>query len=245
MIKKILKSLINKGGYTIYKNTENPYDPFNHMEKLFGNKKTIVIFDIGANFGQTVVRFKSSFQNSKIYAFEPHPEAYTNLCSCAAKYADVFTFEMALGNHSGLSNFYINTYSETSSLLEITQTSKEIWGIGAMTPLGSIQINVSTLDHFLMENPNISIDILKLDTQGTEFQILEGAIDALRQNKVKLIYTEIITLPTYKGQKQLHDLVELLSKSSFDLYGIYNHYYSSSKKLASVDAIFVHKSFIS
>lgn len=185
---------------------------------------------------------KKIFNNSLIYAFEPHPESYVTLSEAFSEYKDVHTFALALGKQNGQSDFYINTYSETSSLLENDEHSKEIWGEGAMNFAKIVKVKLSTLDLFLEENSIKAIDILKMNTQGTEYQILEGAFDTLKQNKVKMIYTEIIRLPTYKGQKNFYEIVKLLADSSFNLYGIYNHRYIS-QELASIDAIFLHRDF--
>ncbi len=53
---------------------------------------------------------------------------------------------------------------------------------------------------------------LVLDTQVTEYQVLEGASKAMEENKISLIYLEIITKPTYKGQKNFDEILFLLRK---------------------------------
>jgi FkbM family methyltransferase len=242
MLKKLIKEIINRSGYTVYKNTENPYNAFVQQRKLFDKMQPVTIFDVGANFGQTVIHYKALFPDSLIYAFEPHPEAYSRLINTTNKLKDVQTFELALGNYNGTADFYMNTYSETSSLLKNAQSGKEIWGEGAMTPAGSKQVNISTLDSFMKTHSVPVIDILKLDTQGTEYQIIEGASHILSLEKIRLIYTEIITLPTYNNQKEILETMQLLYDYSFRLYGVYNQHYSANK-LSSVDVIFLHNNF--
>ncbi len=111
-----------------------------------------------------------------------------------------------------------------------------------MTPERTVQVEVSTLDNFLNKYSVPAVDILKLDTQGTEYQIIEGASDAFSKGKVKMIYTEIITLPAYNNQKEIHEIIQMLYDCSFRLYGIYDPHYTESK-LCYVDAIFLHTSF--
>jgi FkbM family methyltransferase len=242
MLKKIIKNIVNQAGYTVYKETENPHDAYVQQSKLFAGRNAMTIFDVGANVGQTVARYKGIFPDSTIYAFEPHPQAYAQLAAYTRQMEKVHPFEMALDNRDGAADFFLNTYSETSSLMETTTMSKEIWGEGAMTPAGSIQVKVSTLDSFVAAHAVPVIDILKLDTQGTEYKIIEGAARTLAAGKVKAIYTEVITLPTYSQQKEIHQIMEMLHAHSFRLYGIYNHSYSTGK-LSSVDALFLHDGF--
>jgi FkbM family methyltransferase len=238
MLKSLLKKIINQAGYTLYKDSENPFDAFIQQKNVFGDRQSLTIFDVGANQGQTAAKYKAIFPASTIYAFEPHPGAYTHLAQTAGSLENVRPFQMALGNRDGVTEFFVNTYSETSSLLENTRLGKEVWGEGAMTPAGSIQVQIATLDTFLKTHPVPVIDILKLDTQGTEYQIIEGAAQTLAQRKVKMIYTEIITLPTYQSQKEIHQIMALLHDHAFRLYGVYNHHYTA-RKLSYVDAIFL------
>jgi FkbM family methyltransferase len=242
MIKKIIKNIINRSGYTVYKNTENPHDAFVRQKNLYNELQPLIIFDVGANYGQTVIKYKTLFPHSKVYAFEPHPEAYVHLNEQARKVENVQTYNLAVGNYNGTADFHLNTYSETSSLLSNTQLGKDIWGEAAMTPAGTIKVEVCSLDKFIKDNIIPSIDILKLDTQGTEYQIIEGASESLAQSKIKMIYTEIITSHSYNNQKEIYEFMTLLYMHSFQLYGFYDYHYSG-KKLTYVNAIFFNEKF--
>lgn len=46
------------------------------QQVLISEKKNVIIFDVGAHIGETIKKYKSTFPNSKIYAFEPYPNSY-------------------------------------------------------------------------------------------------------------------------------------------------------------------------
>jgi hypothetical protein len=72
-MKKTLKKIFNLLGYTISKNSKIlllDEDPFIAIkDKIVGDK--IVLVDIGANLGQTIMKMSNHYSNAKIYAFEP------------------------------------------------------------------------------------------------------------------------------------------------------------------------------
>ena len=76
-------------------------------------------------------------------------------------------------------------------------------------------LQVVTLDEILANNPAIMPpDILSLDTQGTEYEILQGAQNALNSNALAVI-AEVEFHPIYKGQKLFGDVCSLLAEQGF------------------------------
>lgn len=96
----------------------------------------------------------------------------------------------------------------------------------------------STIDRFVAEENIPSIDVLKLDVQGAEYLVLKGAEKSIAASRINLIYSEIITQPTYKNQKELHEVLRLFHDYAFLLHNIYNLSRTSSGKLRQIDAIF-------
>ena len=83
----------------------------------------------------------------------------------------------------------------------------------------------------MSNNNSEKIDIMKMDTQGTEFAVIEGAVDSINENKIKIVYTEIITMTTYIGQKYLDEVIKLFRENKFNLYDIYGQSYTIDDKL--------------
>ena len=85
-----------------------------------------------------------------------------------------------------------------------------------------IEVRTTTIDTFCTETRISNIDILKMDVQGAEFSVLEGAHDMLASQKISLIYTELIMCPTYKGQHSLHEYLSFLASFGYDFLDFFN-----------------------
>ncbi|WP_300367948.1 FkbM family methyltransferase [Brachyspira sp.] len=120
-----------------------------------------VIFDVGAWKGDTAYFFsKKCNDNAKIYAFEPDKNAYDTLKSIKQKY--------------NLNNVILENV--------LFSNKKEIIDFVSMTPnTPAVKMNAITLDEFV-ENNNIErIDYLKMDVEGAEKHILEGAVKTIKK----------------------------------------------------------------
>ena len=83
--------------------------------------------------------------------------------------------------------------------------------------------------------------MLKLDTDGNEFEVLKGAENLLSKNKIKLIYTEISGTKKNFNNK-VKDIVDMLAKYNFEHKKIYKMpIFSFLSGLKSTDNLFVSK----
>ena len=167
--------------------------------KLINSKfsKPIVVFDIGAHYGETIKLFLNKLKIQKIYSFEPSPYNFQVLKKNISKYQPnkVEIFNFGLGEK--ISKKYINQTVETSSstINKINKDSKylkrklKILNIKDKdTFYHKLPIEVSTLDTFIEKKNIQNIDLLKIDTEGYEFNVLKGLSNY--SNKIKLIYFE-------------------------------------------------------
>jgi FkbM family methyltransferase len=167
--------------------------------KLINSKfsKPIVVFDIGAHYGETIKLFLNNLKIQKIYSFEPSPYNYQVLKKNISKYQPnkVEIFNFGLGEK--ISKKYINQTVESSSstINKINKDSKylkrklKILNIKDKdTFYHKLPIEVSTLDTFIEKKNIQNIDLLKIDTEGYEFNVLKGLSNY--SHKIKLIYFE-------------------------------------------------------
>ncbi len=167
--------------------------------KLINSKfsKPIVVFDIGAHYGETIKLFLNNLKIQKIYSFEPSPYNYKVLKKNISKYKPnkVEIFNFGLGEK--ISKKYINQTVESSSstINKINKDSKylkrklKILNIKDRdTFYHKLPIEVSTLDTFIEKKNIQNIDLLKIDTEGYEFNVLKGLSNY--SHKIKLIYFE-------------------------------------------------------
>ena len=216
-------------------------DPFLQQQVLLNGVVHPIIFDVGANKGDITRLYRSRFPNSVIYAFEPFPPSYAQLVESTREDSSVFAQPVALGKETGTIVMQVNTSSATNSLLETEQVAEAYWGHGQVQTISRVEVEVTTLDDFCRKHTVEHIDILKLDTQGTEIQILRGARRMFSEGRVTLVYTEMISAPTYKGQGKLHELLQLLDDHNFSLVSFYNYCHRADGWLLQTDAIFVQR----
>ena len=202
---------------------------------------SLTIFDVGAYKGDIALRYNQLFPNAHIFCFEPFAASFDLLQKNVASYRNIKTYPLGLGETDGKAIMHSNSFAVTNSLLATHETGSSTWGTGLLETQEVVDVDLTTLDQFVEQNQIKQIDILKLDAQGAEYLILEGGKQTLKQGLVKMIYTEIITLPTYEKQKSLGEVLQLLEEYGFELFNFYNNDLNSNGQLRQVDAIFIQK----
>ncbi len=71
--------------------------------------------------------------------------------------------------------------------------------------------------------------------------MIEGAKRAMAEGRIDMIYSEIITQPTYSGQKRFDEALAIYYDAGFELFNIYNLNFDSQGGLRQVDVIFVRR----
>ncbi|MEO6289235.1 MAG: FkbM family methyltransferase [Ginsengibacter sp.] len=241
-MKRILNGLLYRLGYRFLPISTPLQNAFKAQQYLIGTSP-LNIFDIGAHTGETSLVYNKIFKTPSIFAFEPFLPSFEILKDSVRTFNNIQVFNTAVSDISGQVDFHVNKSSATNSMLASSEDSKKNWGENLLDTIESIKIDSVTIDD-LLERLNIeTIDILKIDTQGTEYEIIQGAGKSIDQNKIKLIYLEIILVSTYTKQKYFDETLLLLRNKGFELFNLYNFTYSESNELKQLDAIFIHKSF--
>lgn len=178
------------------------------------NMRSVV--DVGASRGQYAVVARNLFPDARIICFEPLAEAREVLERVVPK-AEIFP--VALGEHTEESAFHVAARDDSSSLLPIGDRQKSIFT--NTHEVGRRQVPVRRLDDL-----NLDLDppaLLKIDTQGSEFQVLNGASASLAS--VDWVYVETSFVELYVGQHLAPDVIAFLRAHSFDLLGVFNPTY--------------------
>ena len=236
-VKELIRNLVRKCGYDITRIIPKQMgrDPRIDMEQFLHNDHPI-IFDVGANIGQSIQRIRDRFPKCTIHSFEPSPRTFETLKQNASKLENVSIWNCAMGSSSGQMTLLENSDSVMSSFLPLSELG---WGTITQETL----VEVKTIDQFCHDQDIEQIDILKSDTQGFEFEVFKGAEHTIRANKIGLIYFEIIFSDQYKNLPSFSEVYDFLRSRDFQLVSFYEFYYQ--QQLASwTDALFVHRSYI-
>jgi FkbM family methyltransferase len=242
-MKNIIKTAANKFGL---KKKRTIGDAFDLQKKIVGDaKKSITIFDGGAFKGYVSLKYNKIFPNSTIHSFEPFPESFLTLKQNTLRHKNIKPHNKGLGEYVGTSKFYSNNFAPTNSLLATHVEGDSNWGDKKILDTKEVlDVELTTIDQIVEEENIKRIDILKLDVQGAEYQVMAGAKKTIEKGMIGLIYTEIITIPTYEGQQELDEALKMFRDYGFELFNIYNSGHTEDGRLQYIDAVFVNaKSF--
>jgi FkbM family methyltransferase len=197
------------------------YQPTSHplarRMQLMRSYRIGLVLDVGANGGQYARELRELGYAGRIVSFEPLPEAATRLVRASAGDERWDTRAVALGDVEGVMPMNIAGRSASSSLLEMLP-DHERYAPGTAN-IGVIDVNVVRLDDIAAE---LSLDsqrtLLKIDTQGYEAKVIEGATATLE--RLTGLQVELSTVPLYEGAPLAADLILDLDARGFALMGI-------------------------
>ena len=136
-----------------------------------------------------------------------------------------------------MGKFYINKNDSTSGFYKFFESKNIQDNIAYET------VQIKTLDQYV-KNHNIEcIDILKIDVQGFEAQVLQGAIKTLG-HKIKIIELEIIFIDYYEKKSSFSEIENIIMPLGFELYTVTSPALEeTSSRLKWLDAIYISNKF--
>jgi FkbM family methyltransferase len=169
------------------------------------------ILDIGANVGQSAIRFRAAFPSARIVSFEPIAATYAKLKQ-NTRGLNIETHNVALGPEAKTETMFLTPFSETNSLVRPPESDL----------LGSEQVKVTTLDQFVRENSIGPIGLLKIDAEGYDLKVIEGAIHTLAAGAVRFVLVEVGFHPEDERHPLFDKIRYALAPFGFRVFGIYN-----------------------
>jgi FkbM family methyltransferase len=185
-----------------------------HIEVLRSLSPRTVI-DVGANKGQFSLVARYLFPSAQIYAFEPlesERRLYQSVVS-----APIQMHSVAMGAEKGLAKFFVASRGDSSSLLEIGKSQEAAYGV---TLSSTTTVGVERLENVIDPEALLAPVLLKLDVQGAELQVLQGAKKLLPL--VDAIYCEVSFVELYERQPTAGVIVSFLDRHDFALSGVFN-----------------------
>lgn len=239
MKNKIRKFILNKLGYWFYKTKHLPVGTDLFVDLKYKVAQPInVVFDVGANIGDVSSDFTTEFPNVKVYSFEPIKSTFDLLNRNLAHLKNIETFQIAFGEQQEKIEIELNpeNYSPQNSLLNKADNSSEKTEV----------IDVRTIDVFVKENGIDVIDFLKIDTEGYEENVLQGAEKTISLGKIKMIYLEVGFSDENKNNSNFLSLYKTLEELGYSFFGLYEiSQIGFSSNLHYGNALFIHSSVIS
>lgn len=205
------------------------------VKRMSGDKAISVVFDIGANIGQVALRLPDFFPDASITCFEPVSEVFKVLSECIKGIAQINAYQLALSDDAGKENIMLYEDSRCNTFL---RNLDESWH----QAIGIQEVEITTIDQFVGLNPVSKIDILKLDVEGFELKVLQGAKLLLQEGRINYIYAEIGFNRSSRHQ-YFGDLCEFLSSYHFELSNFYEPFRDGvlEQNLRFCNALFVRE----
>lgn len=217
MFKATIKKFINQCGWDLYQ-LSPASNPHCQLIKALEHFSIDLVFDIGANIGQFAQNLRSFGYKGTIVSFEPLSAAHLALLRAAKRDQQWLIHpRTAIGDHDGNIDINIAGNSVSSSVLPMLDDH-------ATAEVGSAyvameQAPIARLDtvssHYLQDKHRCFV---KIDVQGYEWQVLDGATETL--NRAQGVLCELSLVPLYAGQHLWQEVMERLDAQGFTLWAI-------------------------
>lgn len=236
-IKKIIKSFLRSTFRLDVHRVDGAAIPAAQLAVSLHKFDIDLILDVGANTGQFAAEIREYGYKGRIVSFEPLSDAYAGLQkACTRDSLWKAHPRCALGDHEGEVEINIAGNSESSSILPMLEAHRSAAPASAYKSREVVP--VKTLDavagQYLKE---ARAPFLKIDTQGFEWHVLDGARETLPL--IKGILVELSLVPLYEGQHLWRDVIDRLEAAGFTLWA-FRPVFSDLKQGRSlqVDGIF-------
>lgn len=220
-MKKVLQKVANKLGYKIMKNTTHTHVSrvsVNHkndlLSKFYSTLKKLnfqpnFIIDIGANTGTWTREALREFPNSSYLLIEPQERLSENfkdlLQNPKIKYLPV-----GVGNKNDILKFTIHDRDDSCSFIYSEEEA-------AKMGFEQIEVPIKTVNSIIKEQNLPYPDIVKIDAEGLDLEVLEGASDLFGKTEVFLVEAGIQN-KIYKNS--LLKLINTMDEAGYEIYDI-------------------------
>ena len=185
-----------------------------------------VFGDVGAA-GGIPSRWSQIRDHVHVLAFEPDTKAFEKLMHDASSNTNRTYYNSALLDRQGFVDFHVTRKRECSSIFRPNREFVSRFPDSSrFDVVSSHQIKLDKLDDIVKAHEDLDgIDFLKVDAQGSELQILKGALDVL-QNTVLGVEIEAEFQPMYCGQPLFADIDSFMREMGFGLFDLKRYFWS-------------------
>jgi FkbM family methyltransferase len=219
------------------------YDPTRSVsfrrQQLLSNEAITLVLDVGANVGQYGTQLRADGYSGPIMSVEPLSDAFATLSDRAKLDHNWACIRSAIGDRDGEVSINISANSYSSSLLSMC--AQHLASAPESAYSGTEVVPLQRLDSLTQDKISPSDRLyLKIDVQGFERQVLDGAPRTLRQ--VRAIEVELSLVTLYEGQTLFAPMIKLLQDAGFQLISVEPGLADRrSGQMLQLDGIFVRR----
>ena len=217
-IEKIIRSAANHVGIDV-KRYKDASSESACVVKMLHQHKIDLVIDIGANRGQYAQLLRRYGYQGRIISFEPLQDAWDYLQKISSNDSKWEIFpRCAIGASNSFTTINVSGNSVSSSILDMLDQHAKAAPESVYVREEAIQ--VITLDEAL-EKISVATEkmFIKIDTQGYEEKVLDGA--RVSASLATGIQIELSLIPLYSGQALFQELTERLIQDEFEIWSIF------------------------
>lgn len=184
---------------------------------------TFVVVDIGARGGAEKC-WQVLTGQLRLIGFDASAAECEHL-NRAAKQGGHEYHARIIGGRTGRATFYTTKFAHSCGLYQGNPDYIGRFPFTNMDVIASHEVDTTTLDTFAKEIGLDQTDFIKIDVEGAEMDVLEGAIESLRDRKVLGIKTEFWWDPVSKGQRSFAEIDIFLREQGFRFFDLELHNY--------------------
>lgn len=204
-------------GFHVYRTLPRGVELFEDLARAFPEWRPETVFDVGANVGQSAREYLSRFPAARVHCFEPVSATFRVLESGLRGEARARCHRMALGA----------SVTRGTMLLEGTPDMFRLADADAPAPAPAREearreeVAVSTVDEVARAEGIARIGLLKVDTEGRDLAVLEGAAGMLGAQAIDVVQLEAGMHPGNHLHAPLEALKGFLDARGYVAFGIY------------------------
>jgi FkbM family methyltransferase len=230
MIQRVVKAVLKSAGLKVSRISLLPPPLLYH--------KIGLLLDVGANVGQFASEARYQGYSGRIVSFEPLSKAHRELNAKASKdQAWIIHERCALGSAPGEAEINVSRNFQSSSLRSMLAACQK--AAPDAVYFAKERIQVITLDSIFKTYRRDGENVyLKIDTQGYEKEVLDGAKESIKH--IKAIQLELSVVPLYESQSLYEYFFQFLREQGFELWALMPDFFSDPKtgRLLQFDGIF-------
>lgn len=235
-LKQLIKMTARRAGIDL-KRFDTAESEAARRQNLLRTFEIDTVLDIGACIGQYAINLRRLDYTGKIISFEPLAEAQAELKRVSARDPHwIVPPPCALGERDGEIEINVSKNLMSSSIrkmldLHLSGAPDSYYVRTEKVPIFRLD---SIIEPYLVDSRAI---LMKIDTQGYEAEVLEGALLTLR--RVAMLEMELSLAPLYEGQLLFREMLDKATALNFELFDLIPVFRDKKGRLLQVDGIFV------
>lgn len=216
LVRGLKRSVEKLTGTRILRTLPHGTNLFRDIENELPAWRAEMVFDVGANVGQSAERFLDAFPAAELYCFEPMPQTFAELDAKLPDEPRVHRVQLALGASRGTGAMKSTQSRSTGASLVPSMPDASSRDEDLVT------VTVEPLDGFCAAEGIEHIGYLKIDTEGHDLEVLKGADRMLGDHRIDIVQVEAGMNRDNRLHVPLEHLKRHLEDRDYWLFGVYD-----------------------